>query len=89
MLEGEGTAEPCVLAWAEVHVRAIPEGTTQTCRVDVKLPADFPFEGNDSHYPKELAVSATEVSFRTDWDVQVRIPLPLPEVFVIEGPGGR
>lgn len=34
-------------------------------------------------------VSATEVSFRTDWGVQVRIPLPLPEVVVIEGPTER
>lgn len=89
MLDGVVTTQPCVLAWAEVHVRALPEGIVQRCVVDVQLPAGSPFEGDDSYYPKGLTVSASEVSFRTDWGAQVRIPLPLPEVLVIEGPSAR
>ena len=87
--EGDVTTEQQTLAWAEVHVRALPEGATQQARIDVQLPAGTPLERDDSFYPTHLVATATEVTFRADWGVQVRIPLPLPDVVVIEGPTER
>lgn len=88
-LENNVTARPYVLAWVEVHLRVLADDTTQTCRVDVRLPKGLHYEGDDGYFPRGLAVSATEVTFRADWGVEVRIPLPLPEVVVVEGPTTR
>ncbi|MFO0596342.1 MAG: hypothetical protein U0228_13585 [Myxococcaceae bacterium] len=87
--EADVTQEPCVIAWADVHARALPDGVEERCRVDVRIPAGFPCEGDVSYYPTDLSVAADEVAFRTGWGVQVRIPLPLPPVFVIAGPSER
>gem|GEM_PF-6085393 len=88
-LEDDVTTAPCTVEWVALYVRTLPDGAAQTCRVDVRLPAGFPFEGDDSHYAEALVVTTSAVSFRTDWGVQVQIPLPLPEVFFIEGPVAR
>ena len=88
--DDECTVASCVLAWADVHVRELPDGPTSTCRIDVRLPAGFPFEGDDWYTPQSLRISRAEgVAFTTDWGVDVRIPIPLPESIVIDGPTAR
>ncbi len=80
------TAAPCTLPWASVRIQPLPAGPPQTCDIDVKIPAGFPFETDDRYDALDLVVTEHEVHLRAEWGTAVRIPLPLPPRVVIEGP---
>lgn len=86
--EGRTIEEHC-LAWAGVHVRRLPDGACSHCRIDVRLPAGWPYEGDDYYEPENLSVTAHEVRLDTPWGVEARIPFPLPESLTIDGPRHR
>ena len=78
--------ESAAVPWVEVHLRRLDDGTVWSCLVQVRSVDGARFDAREHDVPEGLRVTATEVAFDTDWGVQVRIPLPLPEVVVVEGP---
>jgi len=87
-LDDDGlTTSECVVEWAQLHLQELPEGRTDTCAVQIRVPPGFPFEGDDSFYPEHLEIlSPHEVRFQTAWGGLVRVPSPLPESVLIAGP---
>lgn len=76
---------PTVVDWAEIHLRPLPDGPIRTCVVRVRLHAGHPQQSDESFYPDNLALSDAEVAFDAPW-ARVRVPLPLPESIVVDGP---
>lgn len=85
-LSGACTAEACTIAWACVRVQPLPSGPPQTCFIEVRIPAGFPFETDDRYDAIGLVVTEHEVRLRAEWGTAIRIPLPLPPRVVIDGP---
>lgn len=85
-LSGDRTVKPCTLPWARVRIQPLPSGPPQTCHIDVKIPAGFPFETDDRYDALDLVVTEHEVRLRAEWGTAIRIALPLPPLVVIDGP---
>lgn len=83
------TTSECIVDWACVHVRELPDGGEQQCAIRVRVPAGFPWKGDSSYYPERLELLADEVRFETAWGTTVRLPRPLPESLVVGGPAHR
>jgi hypothetical protein len=90
-LDDDGRAvAPCEVAWAVVRVADVVTGDAARCEVSVRLPAGFPYEGDDVLYPEALAFERDDlVRFDTAWGAVVQLPLPLPPTWTVDGPTVR
>jgi hypothetical protein len=88
------TTADCTLTWATLHVRsladyALADDPVAEGRIDVRVPAGFPFEGDDSYLPTVLSVSADAIELDTGWGPRAVVPLPLAPVTLVDGPTSR
>lgn len=79
-----------MIEWGKIRIQELPGGAPSTCRINVRVPAGFPAEGDDSYCLSGLAVSESgEIRYEVEWGLPVRLSLPLPNSITIEGPTER
>ena len=88
--ESDLTKEACVLEWASVSLRELATGRVQSTRIDVCIPAGFPYEGDDSWYASQVQFDADgSLRVEAEWGQSARLHQPLPAAQLIDGPQAR
>ncbi len=76
----------CEAHWCTVQVLEIDTGLLTECDVHVQLGAGSSVESDTDHYPEDLAFVDGGLHVRGDWGVVAKVPLPLPNIVLIDGP---